>query len=39
MKASRLKALINLLDDPDHLGFNTVKSELLKTKTDNVPIL
>lgn len=39
MKASRLKALINLLDDPDHLVFNTVKSELLKTKTDIVPIL
>ena len=39
MKTSRLKALVNLLDDPDHLVFNTVKNELLKTKTDIIPIL
>lgn len=39
MKTSRLKALINLLDDPDHLVFHTVRDELLKTRENIIPVL
>ncbi len=39
MKKSRLKALINLLDDPDNLVFETVEKELLKENHTIIPAL
>ncbi|WP_372950464.1 transglutaminase-like domain-containing protein [Mariniphaga sp.] len=39
MKRSRLKALINLLDDPDNLVFETVEKELLKANFNIIPAL
>ncbi|MBW6533514.1 MAG: transglutaminase-like domain-containing protein [Mariniphaga sp.] len=39
MKRSRLKALINLLDDPDNLVFKTVEKELLKENYTIIPAL
>jgi regulator of sirC expression with transglutaminase-like and TPR domain len=39
MKKSRLKALINLLDDPDNLVFETVEKELLKENYTIIPVL
>lgn len=39
MKRSRLKALINLLDDPDNLVFETVEKELLKENFTIIPVL
>jgi regulator of sirC expression with transglutaminase-like and TPR domain len=39
MKKSRLKALINLLDDPDNLVFETVEKELLKQNHTIIPAL
>ena len=39
MKKSRLKALINLLDDPDNLVFQTVEKELLKANYTIIPAL
>ncbi|MDD2380089.1 MAG: transglutaminase-like domain-containing protein [Mariniphaga sp.] len=39
MKKSRLKALINLLDDPDNLIFETVEKELLKQNHTIIPAL
>jgi hypothetical protein len=39
MKKSRLKALINLLDDPDKLVFETVEKELLKENHTIIPAL
>ena len=39
MKRSRLKALINLLDDPDNLVFETVEKELLKANYTIIPVL
>lgn len=39
IKKSRLKALINLLDDPDNLIFKTVEKELLKQNHTIIPAL
>lgn len=39
MKRSRLKALIDLLDDPDNLIFETVEKELLKQSHTIIPAL
>jgi regulator of sirC expression with transglutaminase-like and TPR domain len=39
MKKSRLKALIDLLDDPDNLVFKTVEKELLKENHTIIPAL
>lgn len=39
MKRSRLKALINLLDDPDNLVFETAEKELLKENYTIIPVL
>jgi regulator of sirC expression with transglutaminase-like and TPR domain len=39
MKRSRLKALMNLLDDPDNLVFETVEKELLKENYTIIPAL
>ncbi|SHE41654.1 Transglutaminase-like superfamily protein [Mariniphaga anaerophila] len=39
MKKNRIKALINLLDDPDTLVFETVEKELLKENHTIIPAL
>jgi regulator of sirC expression with transglutaminase-like and TPR domain len=39
MNKSRLKALIDLLDDPDNLVFETVEQELLKEDDAIIPVL
>src|SRR6056297_957901 len=39
MKRNRLKALINLLDDPDNLVFEPVEKELLKQNHNIIPAL
>lgn len=39
MKKSRLKALIDLLDDPDNLVYKTVEQELLKENHSIIPTL
>jgi hypothetical protein len=39
MKKNKLKALINLLDDPDHIVFTEIEKELLKEKHDIIPML
>lgn len=39
MNKSRLKALIDLLDDPDNLVFETVEQELLKETDAIIPVL
>lgn len=39
MKKSRLKALINLLDDPDNLVYEIVEKELLKENHTIIPAL
>jgi hypothetical protein len=39
MKKNRLKALIDLLDDPDNLVFELVEKELLKESHSIIPAL
>jgi|GEM_PF-346033 len=39
MEESKIKALINLLDDPDNIVFNMVEKELLKENDDIIPEL
>lgn len=39
MKRARLKALIDLLDDPDYIVYETVEKELLKQDHKIIPVL